>query len=88
MRSLEVSDSDHGVMKMKREMLRSLKERYKHMESNKYYAIATLLDPRFKQEVFSLSSSAALAKQMLMVAHEALEEEELPQMPKSGQYSQ
>ena len=75
MRSLEVSDSDHGVMKMKREVLRSLKEHYKHMESNEYYASATLLDPRFKQEVFPLSSSAALAKQMLMVAHEALEEE-------------
>ena len=80
MRSLEVSDSDHGVMKMKWEMLRLLKEHYKHMESNEYYAIATLLDPRFKQEVFLLSSSAALAKQMLMVAHKALEkeEEELP----------
>ena len=31
MRSLEFSDSDHSVMKMKREMLRSLRERYKHM---------------------------------------------------------
>ena len=31
---------------MKREMLKLLKDRYKHMESNEYYAIATLLDPR------------------------------------------
>ena len=45
-RSLEISDSsDAGVMKMKREMLKSLREPYKHMESNEYYAIATLLDP-------------------------------------------
>ena len=64
------------VMKIKREMLKSLKERYRHMESNEYYAIATLLDPRFKQKVFSSSSSAALAKQMLIAAHEALEETE------------
>ena len=61
-------------MKMKREMLRSLRERYREMESNEYYAIATLLDPRFKQKVFSFSSSAALAKQMLIAAHERLED--------------
>ena len=45
------------------------------MESNEYYAIATLLDPRFKQRVFSSSSSAALAKQMLIAEHEQLEME-------------
>ena len=74
-RSLEIFDSDAGVMRMKREMLKSLKDRYKHMESNEYYALATLLDPRFKQRVFSSSSSAALAKQMLIAAHEELEME-------------
>ena len=52
MRSLEISDSDAGVMRMKREMLKSLKDRYRHMESNEYYSLATLLDPRFKQRVF------------------------------------
>lgn len=63
-------------------MLRSLKERYRDMESNEHYAIATLLDPRFKQKVFSSSASAALAKQMLIAAHEALEEEEEDCIPK------
>ena len=84
MRSLEVFDSDSGVMKMKREMLKSLKECYRHIESNEYYAIATLLDPRFKQKVFSSSTSAALAKQMLIAAHEALEgeEERIPKRPR------
>ena len=82
MRSLDVVDEDVGIMKMKREMLKSLKERYRHMESNEYYAIATLLDPRFKQKVFSSSSSAALAKQMLIAAHEALEETEEDTTPK------
>ena len=59
--SLEIGDSDAGVMKIKREMLRSLRERYRQMEPNEFYAIATSLDPRFKQKVFSCSSSAALA---------------------------
>jgi len=77
-------DSDISAMKMKKEMLRSLKECYRHMESNEYYAIATLRDPQFKQKVFS---SAALAKQMLIAAHEALEDEEkdcIPKCPRLG----
>jgi len=52
MRSLEVFDSNVGVMKMKREMLKSLRECYNYLESNEYYAIATLLDPHFKQKIF------------------------------------
>ena len=76
MRSLEVSDSDAGVMKMKREMLASLKHRYENMESNEYYAIATLLDPRFKLRVFSSTSSGALAKQMLISSYETLESQD------------
>ena len=55
----------------------SLKDRYKHMESNEYQAIATSLDPRFKQRVLSSLSSAALAKQMLLAAHEQLEMEKI-----------
>ena len=55
---------------MKREMLK-----FKPMESNKFYPIATLLDPGFKQRIFSSSSLAALAKQMLLAAHEQLEME-------------
>ena len=75
--SLEITDGDAGIMKMKREMLKSLKDCYRHMESNEYYAIATLLDPRFKQRVFSSSSSAVLAKQMLIAEHKQLEMEQL-----------
>ncbi len=76
MRSLEVSDSDTGVMKMKRGMLASLKHRYENMESNEYFAIATLLDPRFKLRVFSSTSSGALAKQMLISSYETLESQD------------
>ena len=87
--SLEISDSDTGIMKMKREMLKSLKDRHKHMESNEYYAIATLLDPRFKQRVFSSSSLVALAKQMLIAEYEQLEMEEISNFsPKSARLDQ
>ena len=75
--SLEISDSDAGVMRLKREMLKSLKDQ---MESNEYYSLATLLDTRFKQRVLSSSSSAALAKQMLTTAHEELEMERISDM--------
>ena len=76
-RSLEITDGDAGIMKLKREMIKSLKDRYRYMESNDYYTIATLLDPRFKQRVFSSSYSAALAKQNLIAEHERLEMEQL-----------
>ena len=49
MRLLEMSDVDIGVMKIKLEMLVSHAHRYGGMECNKYFALATLLDPRFKQ---------------------------------------
>ena len=51
-------------------MLKSLKDQ---IESNEYYSLTTLLDARLKQRVFSSSSSAALAKQLRIVAHEELE---------------
>ena len=70
-RSLDVLEADVGVMRMKREMLASLKQRYSDMESNEYYAVATLMDPRFKQRVFSSSSSGAKGKQMLIFSYGA-----------------
>ena len=48
LRAMEVSDADSGVTKMKRQMLVSLQTRYSGVESNKFYALATLLDPRTK----------------------------------------
>lgn len=71
-RSLETEDNDSGVSQMKRQMLVSLHARFADIESNKLYVMATILDPRFKQRVFSTASSAALAKQMLISEYEAL----------------
>ena len=66
------STEDSGVTRMKREMLSLLQTHYTGTESNKFYAVATLLDPRFKLKVFSTSSSKALAKQMLIAECEEL----------------
>ncbi|KAJ8896864.1 hypothetical protein PR048_002210 [Dryococelus australis] len=42
------------------------KMRFRNMEQNKFYTIATLLDPRFKQSVSSLTSLAERPKQDLL----------------------
>ena len=48
-RSLTTTTTDdHGITSMKREMLPSLSRRYHNMKTNKLYALATALDPRFK----------------------------------------
>jgi len=83
LRSLEVSDGDSGVTKMKREMLVSLQTRYSDVESNKFFALATLLDPRFKQRVFSSATSAAMAKQMLISEYESFTSEQDLEPPTS-----
>ena len=61
-------------MAMKREMLDSLRHRYhdNDMESNIFYSLAIVLDPRFKLLVFSSAAAAALCKQMLIAEYEKL----------------
>ena len=53
-------------MKMKREMPKSLKDQYKHMERDEYYTTAILLDHYLNSECF-------LHEQMLIAEHEQLE---------------
>ena len=65
-----ISEDDMGIRRMKREMLQSLNSRYSHVETNKFYCLSTILDPRFKLRVFSSSTTAALAKQMLISEYE------------------
>ena len=40
----ESTTDDHGITRMKQEMLSSLQRRYQNMETNKIYALATVLD--------------------------------------------
>ena len=45
---------------MKRKMLLSMNNRYATMETNKLFALPTLLNPWFKVRVFSSSSSSSV----------------------------
>ena len=68
----ESTTDDHGITSMKKEMLASLSRRYHNMETNKLYALATALDPRFKLCVFASASACASVRQMLMEKYEQL----------------
>lgn len=52
-------------------MLVSLQTCYNDVECNKFFALATMLDPPFEQRVFSTAASAAMAKQMLISEYES-----------------
>ena len=64
-KTMENHHHDRGVQTMKSEMLKSLKTRYAAVEENEYLAIATTLDPRFKDKYFSGPSERAAARQLL-----------------------
>ena len=51
-RTLEKNENDSGVRTMKAELLKSLKTRFAGIEENKQLAVATMLDPRFKDKFF------------------------------------
>ena len=59
-------DDDHGIMSMKRGMLKSISDRYKDIELQPLCILATVLDPRFKLKAFYTASSAANARMMLI----------------------
>ena len=63
---LDKQDEDHGVRTMKRKMLDSLNQRFADIEDIDFLALATLLDPRYKDKFFTTSSSCQYAKEMLL----------------------
>ena len=71
LQSLEASHSDSGASRMKWQMLVSLQTHYNDVDCNKFFALATMLDPHFEQRVFSSAASAAMAKQMLISENES-----------------
>ena len=64
-KTMEKHHNDRGVRTMKTEMLNSLKTRYAAVEENEYLAIATTLDPRFKDKFFCGPSERAAARLLL-----------------------
>ena len=49
---LEVTNKDHGVKTMKRGLKEAMETRFKPLEFNEKYTIATFLDPRYKHKFF------------------------------------
>ena len=65
LRSWEKQDDDMGIRTMKQEMTTSLKSRFAGLEENQLLAIATVLDPRFKDKFFGSSIIRATVQEML-----------------------
>ena len=55
-KTLEKNTDDVGIRGMKTELLHSLKSRFTGIEENKLLCLATILDPRFKQNFFRVTS--------------------------------
>ena len=51
------------------------------MESNSFFVVATLLDPRFKDRVFSSKSSRMTVKEMLTSMYEAQAHTDIAESP-------
>ena len=71
-KTLENHNDDVGIRTMKKEMLKSLKRRFADIEINEYTALATILDPRFKNK-FLLGLERVNVKMLLKEKLEALE---------------
>ena len=52
MKTLDVTDEDQGVKTMKRDLKKSMEKRFDDMESNDDYAVATLLDSKYRKHFF------------------------------------
>ena len=57
-RLLAVVEDDTGIMAMKRKMAKSVAECFENYEMKELYFMSTILDPRFKNKVFSHHPSA------------------------------
>ena len=76
LRSWEKEGDDRGIQTMKHQMMQSLKSRFAGIEDNKLLCLATLLDPRFKDNFFVNNIIRASAKDMLEEELEADSAEE------------
>ena len=65
-KQISEDENDHGVMSMKRGILKSIQDRYGNVEQESLCVLATILDPRFKLKVFMSASSAAHVRMLLI----------------------
>ena len=64
--TISQEEDDHGIMGMKRGMLRSITDRYGDIEQQPLCVLATVLDPRFKLKTFSSATCSANARMLLI----------------------
>lgn len=65
-RTLEKNTDDSGIRTMKTALLHSIKLCFTGIEENKVLSLATYLDPRFKDKIFSGNIIKATIKEMLL----------------------
>ena len=65
-RTLEKNDEDSGVRTMKGQILHSLRSRFAGIEERKELALATMLDPRFKDKFFGGNIIKATVKEWVL----------------------
>ena len=81
--TLEKNDDSHrGVRTMKADMLQSLNGRYDGVEEEEVLAVATMLDPRFK-DFFSTTDAKATAREMLITKMSELSSEDVTQVQRN-----
>ena len=64
---LQVDDEDYGIMAMKRKMLLSMLTRFGSCEGQDIYYLSTILDPRFKNRVFSSQAEMHRSQERLII---------------------
>ena len=68
MRSLNVTDADHGIKTMKRALMENMGRRFFGMEDDNDYAVATLLDCKYKKYFFRDPETLERAKEVVIQA--------------------
>ncbi|XP_039602103.1 zinc finger BED domain-containing protein 4-like [Polypterus senegalus] len=68
------NESDEGIRTMKITLLEAVNRRFKDVESEPLYAVATLLDPRYKDRYFTSVEISNQAKAALIVEVRKMEE--------------
>ena len=64
---LQVDKEDYGIMAMKRKILLSMQTRFGSCEGQDIYCLSTILDPRFKNRVFSSQAAMRHAQEKLIL---------------------
>ncbi|XP_061746804.1 uncharacterized protein LOC133545337 isoform X3 [Nerophis ophidion] len=74
------SEEHRGIQTMKATLLDAIHTRFDHVETEPLYAVATMLDPRYKDKFFTSSTNLDQAKEALKVEVMKMEQE-LKTMP-------